>query len=93
MVALVNSICHSDIRLSIEKCKLTSLDELLEHIDKYIIQEEFEMTIRDDDSRRIKFPLTGKGRDKNEDRAYQRGIQVTTIKRMIFPSTLYKIMS
>lgn len=35
LVALVNGICYTHLRLIIGKYKLTFLEELLKHIDKY----------------------------------------------------------
>lgn len=51
IAVLVNGTRNTHLRLSIEKCKPTSLGNLLERIDKYITQEESDMVIKDCNSR------------------------------------------
>lgn len=51
---LVNIIHCTLLRLSIGKCKPASLDELLEHVDRYIVQEESEMAFNDHNSQRVR---------------------------------------
>lgn len=43
----MNGILHKDLRKSIAESRSTSFDELLYRFDKYIVQEEFEMVVKD----------------------------------------------
>lgn len=46
LAALVNGGRHTHLRLSIRKYKPASLDELFEQIDKFVSQEESEMSLK-----------------------------------------------
>lgn len=68
LLTLVISI-HFTFLLSIGKCKPISLNELLKCIEKYIVEEKFDMIFKDNDSQGQRNHLIDKGRDENKDGA------------------------